>query len=185
MDGEERGREVNVFLSQESRCYHRCIMSHESHTNAICKSIFLQLDKISRVCPFLSVCATEKLMSAFVLSQWDYCSSLFVHLPNRQLYKPQRTWNNVAWTDQTMNPFCTCSHWLEDEQLCYCCPYPQSTLSQLLASFFLNLLTSDERNSADDLLLLWNHRLEFSVPCSWRRVYVRSLKTNLFMKYLS
>lgn len=90
-------------------------MSHESHTNAICKSIFLQLDKISRVCPLLSVCATEKLMSAFVLSQWDYCSSLFVHLPNRQLYKPQRAWNNVAWADQTMNPFCTCSHWLEDE----------------------------------------------------------------------
>jgi hypothetical protein len=71
-------------------------LSMEQHISTLRRAIFLELRRISHIRPFLTVDATKRLMSAFVLSRMDYCNSLFVGLPNTLLDKLQRAQNNAA-----------------------------------------------------------------------------------------
>eukprot|EP00745_Piridium_sociabile_P021648 TRINITY_DN3338_c0_g1_i9.p2 TRINITY_DN3338_c0_g1~~TRINITY_DN3338_c0_g1_i9.p2 ORF type:complete len:217 (-),score=18.29 TRINITY_DN3338_c0_g1_i9:50-700(-) len=71
-------------------------LTMENHINAVCKSVFLELRRISYIRKYLSVTATKTLMSAFVLSRLDYCNSLLVGLPDVKLERLQRAQNNAA-----------------------------------------------------------------------------------------
>lgn len=66
-----------------------------------CKSIFLELYTITHIWLFLSVSATQWLMSAIVLPLLDYCKALFIDLPNCL---------SLSWASQTANLI---SHWLQ------------------------------------------------------------------------
>lgn len=73
---------VNILLSPTTRNLSFIIdpsLPRESHIHTICKSVFSELSRISRIRLFLSVSGNEKLTSAVVLSRIDYCLSLTVY----------------------------------------------------------------------------------------------------------
>ncbi len=64
----------------------------DQHVNFLCRSVFLELRRIGHLRRHLTVDATKKLVSSFVLSRLDYCNSLLAGLPK----KLQRVQNNAA-----------------------------------------------------------------------------------------
>ena len=71
-------------------------LTMETHVNKLCKTIYLELRRISHIRRFLSLEAAKKIMSAFVLSRLDYCNSLFAGLPYCLLERLQRAQNHAA-----------------------------------------------------------------------------------------
>ena len=57
-------RNLGVYLDSK--------LSMDRHVNLLCRSVFLALHKIGHLRPHLSVEATKKLVSSFVLSRLDY-----------------------------------------------------------------------------------------------------------------
>jgi len=68
----------------------------DQHVNLLCRSVFLELHRIGHLRRHLSVDATKKLVSSFVLSRRDYCSSLLASLPENRLDRLQRVQHNAA-----------------------------------------------------------------------------------------
>ena len=81
-------RNLGVHLDQS--------LSMETHITSLCRSLFLELRRLSQLRPYLTVHAAKTLMSAFVLSRIDYCNSLLVGLPDTKLNRLQRIQNNAA-----------------------------------------------------------------------------------------
>ena len=81
-------RNLGVFLDST--------LSMETHINRLRRTLFLELRRIGHIRPYLSLNATKKLVSAFVLSRMDYCNSLFAGLPDLKLDRLQRIQNNAA-----------------------------------------------------------------------------------------
>jgi hypothetical protein len=71
-------------------------LSMDHHINFLCRSVFLELRRIGHLRRHLSVEATKKLVSSFVLSRLDYCNSLLAGLPENKLDRLQRVQNNAA-----------------------------------------------------------------------------------------
>ena len=57
-------------------------LSMESRRNDVCKLSYLELRRLAHLIPYLNMDAMKKLVSAFVLSRLDYCTSLFAGLSN-------------------------------------------------------------------------------------------------------
>ena len=68
----------------------------DQHVNLQCRSVFLELHRIGHLRRHLSVDATKKLVSSFVLSRRDCCSSLLASLPENRLDRLQRVQHNAA-----------------------------------------------------------------------------------------
>lgn len=81
-------RDLGVYLDGS--------LSMEAHINALCKSIFLELRRISHIRSLLNETATKTLMSAFILSRMDYCNSLLYGIPTNLMERVQRAQNNAA-----------------------------------------------------------------------------------------
>ena len=81
-------RNLGVYLDSN--------LSMAQHVNLLCRSVFLELRRIGHLRRHLSVDATKKLVSSFVLSRLDYCSSLLAGLPENRLDRLQRVQNNAA-----------------------------------------------------------------------------------------
>ena len=81
-------RNLGVYLDRS--------LSMEAHVNTLCKSIFLELRRISQIRPLLTEAAAKSLMSAFVMSRMDYCNSLLYGIPANLIDKVQRAQNNAA-----------------------------------------------------------------------------------------
>ena len=62
----------------------------DQHVNLLCRSVFLELHRIGHLRRHLTVDATKKLISSFVLSRLDYCNSLLAGLPENRLDRSQR-----------------------------------------------------------------------------------------------
>ena len=94
------------------------IVSHVSHVNFLCRSVFLELCRIGHLRCHLTVDATKKLVSSFVLSRLDYCNSLLAGLPENKLDRLQRVKNNAArlvlgrWGRDHAKPLLRSLHWL-------------------------------------------------------------------------
>ena len=71
-------------------------LSMDVHIGHLRKALYLQLRKISKIRPFLSVSATNKLCVSLVLSRLDYCNSLFAGLSEGRLLKLQAIQNSAA-----------------------------------------------------------------------------------------
>jgi hypothetical protein len=69
-------------------------MNH--HISNLCRSVFLELRRLSQIRPYLSMEAAKKLASAFILSRLDYCNSLLAGLPDVKLDRLQRLQNHAA-----------------------------------------------------------------------------------------
>ena len=58
-------RNLGVYLDSN--------LSMDQHVNLLCRSVFLELRRIGHLRRHLTVDATKKLVSAFILSRLDYC----------------------------------------------------------------------------------------------------------------
>ena len=81
-------RNLGVYLESN--------LSMDQHVNFLCRSVFLELRRIGHLRHHLTVDATKKLVSSFVLSRLDYCNSLLAGLPENKLDRLQRVQNNAA-----------------------------------------------------------------------------------------
>ena len=81
-------RNLGLYLDQN--------LNMEVHVSQLCKSLYFQLRKLSKIRPFLSIDAAKKLATAFILSRLDYCNALLVGLPQDKLAKLQRIQNHAA-----------------------------------------------------------------------------------------
>ena len=93
-----------------------------SHVNAVCKSAFFHLHKISKTRKFLTPETMKAIIHAFVTSKIDYCNSLLFGLPNVLLQRLQRVLNCPARVVYQSNkydhitPLLMELHWLPVEQ---------------------------------------------------------------------
>ena len=59
-------------------------LSMEMQVNQLCKVLYFQLRRISKIRSFLTVDAADTLAVAFILSRLDYCHSLLAGLPDHK-----------------------------------------------------------------------------------------------------
>ena len=110
-------------------------LSLEMQVNQLCKVLYFQLRRISKIRSFLTVDAANTLAVAFILSRLDYCNSLLAGLPDHKLAKLQRIQNSAARLvlrkprRESATPFLKILHWLpvkarieyKVSTLCYQC----------------------------------------------------------------
>ena len=137
-------RNLGVYLDES--------LSMVAHVNHLCKVLYLQLRRISKIRPFLSVDTANKLAVAFILSRLDYCNSLLTGLSEDKLYKLQRIQNNAARLVLREGRRCSAKallktlHWLPVKArieykiatLCFQCLHSEHTpvyLSELLLPY--------------------------------------------------
>ena len=84
----EKARNLGVYVDPT--------LSFETHINNLCKTLYLQLRRLSQIRPFLTTEAANKLAVSFILSRIDYCNSLLAGLPEKLIQKLQRIQNNAA-----------------------------------------------------------------------------------------
>ena len=82
-----------------------------SHVNRLCKPAYFSIKRIGQICKYLDAPCTEKLVHVFVTSKLDYCNSLLIGLPDKEISKLQRIQNSAARlvistrkTDHITNP---------------------------------------------------------------------------------
>ena len=124
-------------------------LSMVSHVNAVCKSAYFHLHKISKIRKFLTPETTKTIIHAFVTSKIDYCNSLLFGLPNVLLQRLQRVLNCAARVVYQSNkydhitPLLMELHWLPVQQrinfkiLLICSEWPSSFIyiSDLLSYY--------------------------------------------------
>ena len=81
-------RNLGVFIDET--------LSMDVHIKHLCCILFCQLRRLTKIHPFLSADATNKLTVSFVLTRLDYCSSLSSGLPDNKLNKLQRIQNHAV-----------------------------------------------------------------------------------------
>ena len=71
-------------------------MRIDAHVQDICRIVYIDIRRISSIRHLLSIYATKTLLSAFVLSKFDYCNSLFNGSPMYMLERFQKVQNPAA-----------------------------------------------------------------------------------------
>jgi len=93
-------------------------LSLKNHFNSVIKSCNFQLRKLSLIIKYLNKNVATTLVHAFITSRVDYCNSLFVNLPNKDLARLQSVLNRAACLIYQLPPFTSISsylfelHWL-------------------------------------------------------------------------
>ena len=77
-----KANNLGVFIDND--------LSMESRRNHVCKLSYLELRRLAHLRPYFNIDAIKKLVSAFVLSRLDYCTSLFAGLSNDKITNLQR-----------------------------------------------------------------------------------------------
>ena len=81
-------RNLGVFLDET--------LSMETLVNQLCKVLYVQLRRTSKIRSFLTVDAANTLAVAFTLSRLNYCNSLLADLPDHKLAQLECIRNSVA-----------------------------------------------------------------------------------------
>ena len=120
-------------------------LSMEAHVKQLCRILYLQLRRISKIRSFLSTDAANTLAVSFILSRLDYCNSLLTGLHENQLNKLQRIQNHAARIvlrkprRESAKALLRALHWLpirariEYKVACFCfkCIYHENTPAYL------------------------------------------------------
>lgn len=99
------------------------------HVSNVCKISFYHLRNISAVRKYITTDSCEKLVHSFVTSKLDYCNSLLVNLPKRDIAKLQKVQNVAARivircnSPDAISPLLLSLHWL---------PVPLRTVYKLM-----------------------------------------------------
>ena len=142
----------------------------EMQVNQLCKVLYFQLRRISKIRSFLTVDAANTLAVAFILSRLDYCNSLLAGLPVHKLAKLQRIQNSAARLvlrkprRESATPFLKILHWLpvkarieyKVSNLCYQC-LNSVAMPSYLCELLQTYITTRTLRSQDSSLLV--------VPC--------------------
>ena len=188
-----KANNLGVFIDND--------LSMESRRNHVCKLPYLQLRRLAHLRPYLNMDAMKKLVSAFVLSRLDYCTSLFAGLSNDKITKLQRIRLVLKKPKRHhISPLLKDLHWLPIKAridykvalLCFKClnnnapahikdlfvPYTPARMLRLSSSNLLREIIHIFRNS----------HLEFSpgehMVREGSRKVLKSVQTYLFRKYL-
>ena len=93
-------------------------LSMEQHVSAIVRSCFFHIRSLSKVHPYITYKAASSIAVCLILSKLDYCNSLLLGLPQKQIKRLQAVQNAAARTvmkckktDQT-TPILRQLHWL-------------------------------------------------------------------------
>ena len=74
-------------------------LSMSDHILSISKAIYCEIRRLKQISHFVtSECSLKKLASSFILSRLDYCNSLFINLPKKDIYQLQKLQNYAART---------------------------------------------------------------------------------------
>ena len=73
-------------------------LTFANHIKHLYKTCFFHIKNISKLRPFLSFSDAEKLIHALISSRLDYCNSLLIGIPNKNLQKLQFIQNCAART---------------------------------------------------------------------------------------
>jgi len=84
----ESVRNLGVFLDKT--------LSMDAHVKFLSRVLNFQLKRLSKLRPFLTTDAANKLALAFILSRLDFCNSLFAGMTESNFNKLQRIQNNAA-----------------------------------------------------------------------------------------
>ena len=84
----QSARNLGVFIDET--------LSMDVHIKYLCRIIFCQLRRLSKIHPFLSTDAANKLAVSFILTRLDYCNSLLAGLSDNKLNELQRIQNHAA-----------------------------------------------------------------------------------------
>ena len=120
-------RNLGVFLDGS--------LSVEMQMDQLCKVLYVQLRRISKIRSFPTVDTANTLAVDFILSRLDYCNSLLAGLPDYKLAKLQRIQNSAARLvlrkprRESATPLLKLLHWLpvkarteyKVSTLCYQC----------------------------------------------------------------
>ena len=85
--------------------------STEKHVTNVCRSAYVEIQRINNICHYLATDATKTLVCAFVLSKLDHCNSLLSgcsnQLPNKQQRSKilQQDSSSKLASKNTPNPF--------------------------------------------------------------------------------
>ena len=89
-------------------------LSMEKHVSNICRSAYIEIQRISNIHHYLTIDATKTLLCAFVLSKLDYCNSLLSGSP-KHLDKFQNSAARLVFKDHKhkhIKPLLQKLHWL-------------------------------------------------------------------------
>ena len=93
-------------------------LNFNNHFNHIVKSCNFYLRRLSSIIKYLDKNSAKTLIHAFITSRIDYCNSLFVNLPKKDLKRLQGLLNRAARLIYNLPPFTSISpylyelHWL-------------------------------------------------------------------------
>ena len=73
-----------------------CHLTMNAHVSNIARTCYFELHRLAYICRFLTSTATATLVSAFVLSRFDYCNSLLFGSTHDVTYHLQRIQNYAA-----------------------------------------------------------------------------------------
>ena len=68
----------------------------KQHVSKVCSSAALNPCRIGHIAEYLDKKSKEKLIHAFITCKLDYCNSLFLGLPDKELNILQRIQNSAA-----------------------------------------------------------------------------------------
>ena len=89
-------------------------LNFHDHFNHIVKTCNFHLRKLSSIAKYLDKNSKKTLIHAFVTSRIDYCNSLFVNLPKKELKRLQSLLNRSARLIYNLPPFSSTSSYLYD-----------------------------------------------------------------------
>ena len=110
--GVEETEDINSYKSLDKS------LSIEMQMKQLCKVLYFQLRRISKIRSFLTVDTADTLAVAFILSRLDYCNSPLAGLPDHKLAKLQHIQNSAArlvlrkLRRKSATPFLKILHWL-------------------------------------------------------------------------
>ena len=168
----ERDPDSSLFNCPPESLFSASFLPHLSST---CQMCYIGLRGINSFRHYLSQDALKTLISAFILSRTNYCSSLLAGYPKQLIAELQKVKNNPArllcWTlmsDHT-SPVLHTLHWL---------PVEQRIQHNLLLLAF-NSVNNDRLSYPSDLLKFYipSRQLRSSSDSSLRRIPLFRLKS--------
>ena len=137
----QSARNLGVFTDET--------LSMDVHIKHMCRILFCQLRRLSKIRSFLSTDAANKLAVSFILTRLDYCNSLLAGLPDNKLSKLQRIQNHATRIvlrkprHASATSMCKTLHWLSVKAriqykiACLCC---QCLCHNTMPSYLSDLL---------------------------------------------
>ena len=86
------GKNLGVILDDK-------LSMSEHIISSISRSIYCEIRRMKQISNFVSSeCSLKKIAPLFILSRLDYCNSLFINLPKKDIYQLQTLQNYAART---------------------------------------------------------------------------------------